>query len=125
MPVRLTRPSVGFTPTMPQALAGLMIEPSVSDPIASGASPAATATAEPELEPDGLRPVPCGLTAWPPSVLQPLLDRGDRKFAHSDRFALPRTIAPAARSPLTRKASPLSAPASAWRARPWQACPGR
>src|SRR6266568_1942180 len=58
MPVRLTRPRVGFTPTIPQALAGLMIEPSVSDPTASGTSPAATATAEPELEPDGLWPSP-------------------------------------------------------------------
>src|SRR5580704_11337172 len=105
MPLRLTRPSVGLMPTTPQAAAGDTIEPSVSVPTASGASPAATATAEPELEPDGLRPVPCGFTAWPPSVLSPLLDGADLKFAHSDRFALPRMIAPAARSRPTRKAS--------------------
>ena len=106
IPVRLTSPRVGFTPTIPQALAGLRIEPSVSDPTASGASPAATEAAEPELEPDGLRPVPCGFTVWPPSVLQPLLECRERKFAHSDRFALPSTTAPAARSRPTRNASP-------------------
>ncbi len=82
-------------PTTPHALAGETIEPSVSVPTASGASPAATATADPELDPDGLRPLPCGLTAWPPSVLSPLLDGLDRKFAHSDRFAFPSTTAPA------------------------------
>ena len=113
MPDRLTRPSVGFSPTIPHALAGLTIEPSVSVPTDSGASPAATATADPELDPDGLRPVPCGLTAWPPRVLQPLLDRVDRKLAHSDRLALPRMIAPAWRSRPTRNASPVSALASA------------
>jgi hypothetical protein len=42
-------------------------------------------------------------------VLQPLLDVGERKFAHSDRFALPRITAPAARSPVTQNASPDSA----------------
>ena len=93
MPVLLTRPSVGLMPTMPQACDGLTIEPSVSVPTASGASPAATATAEPELDPDGLRPAPCGFTAWPPSVDQPLEDCVERKFAHSDRLALPRMTA--------------------------------
>ena len=113
MPARLIRPRVGLTPTMPQALAGLTIEPSVSVPTATGASPAATETAEPELEPDGLRPVPCGFTAWPPSVLQPLLEWVERKFAHSDRFALPSTTAPASRSAATRNASPVPASCSA------------
>ena len=50
---------------------------------------------------------------WPPIPLQPLDDGADRKFAHSDRFALPMMIAPAARSRWTMKASrgvlPLSA----------------
>jgi hypothetical protein len=35
---------------------------------------------------------------WPPMPLQPLDDGADLKFAHSDRFALPMMIAPAARS---------------------------
>ena len=113
MPDRLTRPSVGFTPTTPQELDGDTIDPSVSVPTASGASPAATATPEPELDPDGFRPTPRGLTAWPPSVDHPLLECVDRKFAHSDRLALPRMIAPAARSRPTRNASAPAADASA------------
>ena len=113
MPCRLTRPSVGLMPTTPQALAGQTMEPSVSVPTASGASPAATAAAEPELDPDGLRSSACGLPVCPPSELQPLLDWVDRKLAHSDRLALPRITAPAWRSLLTRKASPVSAPSRA------------
>src|SRR5262249_3197024 len=105
IPVLLIRPTVGLMPTMPQACAGLTLDPSVSVPTASGVSPAATATAEPELEPDGLRPEPCGLTACPPSVDQPLDDWVERKLAHSDRLALPRMTASAARSLPIRKAS--------------------
>ncbi len=113
MPVLLTRPSVGLMPTMPFACDGLTIEPSVSVPTASGASPPATATPDPELDPDGFRPAPCGFTAWPPSVDQPLEDCVDRKFAHSDRLALPRMTALAARSLPIRKASSAAAPSSA------------
>ena len=75
IPCRLTRPSVGLRPTTPHALAGHTIDPSVSVPTAIGASPAATATPEPELDPDGLRSRACGFAAWPPSVLQPLVER--------------------------------------------------
>src|SRR4026207_171056 len=42
---------------------------------------------------------------WPPMPLQPLDDGADRKFAHSDRFALPMMIAPAAVSLAAMKAS--------------------
>src|ERR1700733_13166788 len=105
MPRRLTRPLVGLMPTMPQALAGQTIEPSVSVPTAIGASPAATPAAEPELEPDGLRSSAYGLAVWPPSVDQPLVEGGDRKLAHSDMLALARMIAPAARSRETMNAS--------------------
>ena len=99
MPVRLTRPTVGLMPTTPQAAAGETIEPSVSVPTASGASPAATAAADPELDPDGLRPAPCGLTAWPPSVLHPLLENRERKLAHSDKLALAMITAPGRAQP--------------------------
>jgi hypothetical protein len=44
-----------LTPTTPQALDGDTIEPSVSVPTASAASPAETPAADPELEPDGFR----------------------------------------------------------------------
>ena len=57
--------------------------------------------------------MPCGLTVWPPSVLQPLLENGERKLAHSDRLALPRITAPASRSLRVRNASEGSAPSSA------------
>ncbi len=45
------------------------------------------------------------MAVCPPTVDQPLLDLVDRKFAHSDRFALARMIAPAARSRETTNAS--------------------
>ena len=41
--VRLTRPTVGFSPTMPLSEAGQVIDPSVSVPMAASVSPAATA----------------------------------------------------------------------------------
>ena len=100
-------------PTTPQALDGETIDPSVSVPMASGAKPAESPAAEPELEPDGLRSSAYGFAVWPPSVDQPLVDRVDRKFAHSDRFALARMIAPAARSRETMKASGGRAASSA------------
>ena len=53
MPARLTRPTVGFTVTTPFCVAGDNREPEVSVPIAAAQSPAATATAEPELDPPG------------------------------------------------------------------------
>ena len=105
IPVRLTRPAVGLTPTTPQALDGETIEPSVSVPTASGASPADTPAADPELDPDGLLSSTYGLLACPPRDDQPLLEWVDRKFAHSDRFAFARITAPAARSRETMKAS--------------------
>src|SRR3954467_13990676 len=42
---------------------------------------------------------------WPPMPLQPDDDGIDRKFAHSDRLALARMIAPAALSCATTNAS--------------------
>src|SRR5262245_26842529 len=50
-PCRLTRPYVGRKPVTPQNDAGVMIEPDVSEPMANGTSPAATAAAEPDEEP--------------------------------------------------------------------------
>src|SRR5262245_54990288 len=53
------------------------------------------------------------MLVWPPMPLQPDEDGMDRKFAHSERFALPRQSAPAALSRPTMKASPGVDPASA------------
>src|SRR5215468_9719137 len=98
MPLRLTSPKVGLMPTIPQALAWQTLLPSVSLPTAIGTRPAATATPEPELDPDGFRPGPCGLPAGAPTVLHPLVEWLDRKFAHPDSLASPNINPPASRS---------------------------
>ena len=54
IPDLLTRPTVGLNPTIPLMDDGQDIDPLVSVPIAISTIPAATATAEPELEPHGL-----------------------------------------------------------------------
>ena len=52
-PCLLMRPTFGLSPTTPFLLDGPRIEPSVSVPMAAAQKPAATATADPELEPQG------------------------------------------------------------------------
>jgi hypothetical protein len=61
IPDRLTSPTVGFTPTMPQTDEGETIDPFVSVPTAATHRLADTAAADPELEPDGLRSSAWGL----------------------------------------------------------------
>lgn len=46
-----TRPGVGRKPTMPQNAAGLRKEPPMSDPVASGTIPVASAAADPPDDP--------------------------------------------------------------------------
>ena len=104
-PVRLVRPTVGFTPTIPLVWAGQTMEPSVSVARATTQRSEETATAEPELEPHGLWERMYGLRHWPPRALQPLTDRELRIFAHSLRFVLPSSTAPAARSRSATEAS--------------------
>ena len=65
IPARLTRPNVGLMPVMPHSAAGMRTEPPVSGPSASGAMPDATATAEPLLDPPGMRSRPHGLCGIP------------------------------------------------------------
>src|SRR5947208_1985102 len=60
-PYRLTRPYVGFSPTTPHSDAGCLTLPPVSVPRAQTAWPAATAAAEPALEPPGTRSSDHGL----------------------------------------------------------------
>ena len=105
MPLRLTRPMVGFRPTRPQTDDGLRIDPSVSLPTAAAHRLAATAAPEPELEPEQLRSSAYGLRVRPPRALQPLLLWLLRMLAHSLRLVLPRITAPAARSRCTTNAS--------------------
>src|SRR5439155_8322694 len=112
MPYCDIRPTVGFRPTIRLLEAGQVIEPSVSVPTAAAHRFVAVATAEPELEPQAVQFRIYGFCVKPPRPLQPfrqVQEEGQganpRKFAHSERFALPRTIAPAARNRLVRRAS--------------------
>src|SRR2546425_12515634 len=50
-PCRLTSPYVGRRPVTPQYAAGVRIEPEVSDPMAKGTRPAATAAPGPADDP--------------------------------------------------------------------------
>ena len=54
-PWPLTAPTVGLRPTRPLSEDGDRMEPLVSEPMAAAQKLAAAATAEPALEPDGLR----------------------------------------------------------------------
>ncbi len=54
-PASGTSPMPGFSPTTPQAEAGIRTDPPVSVPSARSQRPAATATAEPEEDPPGQR----------------------------------------------------------------------
>src|SRR5258706_581391 len=54
-PAVLIHPRVGFNPTIPLAAAGTRPEPAVSVPRARSTNPAATATADPALEPPATR----------------------------------------------------------------------
>src|SRR5262245_54836520 len=85
-------------PTTLLTLAGQTMLPSVSVPTLTAAKLAATAAAEPELEPQALRSSEYGLWVSPPRPDQPLVEKKERKLAHSERLVLPRMTAPPARS---------------------------
>ncbi len=61
----LIRCRLGLRPTRPQLAAGMRIEPPPSLACAIGTMPAATAAAEPPLEPPALRPRSQGLRVGP------------------------------------------------------------
>ena len=112
--VRLTSPTVGLKPTIPFTLAGQVIEPSVSVPIAAQAKCAATAAPLPEDEPQALRSSACGFFVSPPTALHPLVELPLRMLAHSERLVLPSTTPPAARRRAISGASrPVMLPARA------------
>ena len=78
MPCLLTSPTVGLNPTIPLTEAGQDIEPFVSVPIARSTEPDATATAEPELDPQGFLSNTYGFFVCPPTPLQPLDEKDAR-----------------------------------------------
>ena len=105
IPRELMLPRAGLIPTTEFIPAGQTMDPSVSVPTAIGTIPAATAAAEPELDPQGDRCRSKGLRVCPPRLLQPLTERVDRKLAHSLMFAFPTMTAPARRKCETMGAS--------------------
>ncbi len=95
-----TRPSVGFIPNTPQQLAGARMEPPLSVPTASGASPAATAAAAPPLDPPAVRDRSHGFRVGPKTRLSVTA-----LCPNSGVLVFPSTTAPAARSRSTTGAS--------------------
>src|SRR2546421_407084 len=91
------RPRWGLRPTSPHQAAGMRTEPAPSDPTAAGTSPAATAAAEPPLEPPGVwfgfHGLRAGTKSGPPSV--------NAHWPNSGVAVLPTTTAPAERGRLT------------------------
>ena len=95
-----TRPYVVLSPAVPQQAEGTLIDPPVSDPSATSASPVATATAEPLDDPPGIRPASSGLEGVPNHGLVPI-----GSIASSCRLVLPTIRAPADRAPARQAAS--------------------
>src|SRR5439155_1551728 len=81
--------------------------PSVSVPIDTAVKFAAAAAPEPELEPQGLRSIAYGLLHWPPRPDQPLVEKKERKFAHSLSVVLPRMAAPPPPGSAARPVAPV------------------
>src|SRR5262249_15901080 len=97
---RLTRPYVGFSPIVPQSAEGTRIEPPVSLPNARGISSAASATAEPPLEPPEMRSSAHGLCVDPIRGLTEEIPQ-----ANPCVCVFPITPAPASRARATAVAS--------------------
>src|SRR6185437_1225982 len=99
-PNRLTRPYVGFTPTMPQYDAGCRTDPPVSEPSAMRTMPAATEAADPPDDPPGTRERRMGLSTGPYALFS-----FELPIANSSQFVLPTSTAPASRSRVITVAS--------------------
>ena len=79
-----------FSPTRSFQAAGTRTEPAVSEPIAAGARPKATAAALPEEEPPGASAGSCTFGGVPVTGLMPRTEK-----ASSERWVLPRQTRPA------------------------------
>ena len=97
---RGTRPVWGLSPNRPLHAAGMRIEPAPSAPRAAGTMPAATAAAEPPLDPPGVRSTSHGLRVTPH-----VIDSVNGHRPSSGIVVLPTTTAPPARSRRTTSAS--------------------
>ena len=96
----LTSPRVGFSPTIPLSAAGTRPDPAVSVPSANATTPAATATALPELDPPAIRSPPKTLSGAPYGLRVPF-----SPVANWSRLVLPTAMAPASSSSRTPVAS--------------------
>jgi hypothetical protein len=112
-PVRSIRAAEGLKPAIPQNAAGTRIEPAVSVPIATGTTPAATATAEPDDEPPGTRSGASGFGGVPKCGLSP-----SPEYASSLRLVFPTHTIPAAARRATTGASATAGAASRYRIEP-------
>src|SRR5918999_2913131 len=90
MPYRETVPYVGRRPTRPHNAAGCLIDPPVSEPSAHGASPPATAAADPPEEPPGTREGSQGFFVGPYAEFSV-----DDPMANSSMFVFPSSGRPA------------------------------
>lgn len=95
-----TRPRAGFNPNTPDAAAGNRIDPPPSVPNAADTNPAATAAADPPLDPPGENPDPHGFRVTPPES-----DSVNGHRHNSGARVRPTTTAPAARNRDTTSAS--------------------
>ena len=100
MPRMDSRSWVGFSPATPQNDEGMRIDPAVSVPRVRGTLRAATAAADPPLDPPASRAGSHGLCIGPHAEMWPVA-----LAASSCMFAFPMTIAPAARKLATSCAS--------------------
>ena len=113
-----TSPNDGFRPTMPQAAAGMRIEPPVSVPIVASAMPAATLAADPPLDPPGDRVGSCGLRAGAERGV--LVRRAERELVQVGLAdERPRRPGAGARSPArrARRRAPRARATPPWSAR--------
>src|SRR5215467_12746941 len=93
-------PYEGFSAYTPHQCAGIRSEPPRSLPSSRAQNPAATAAAAPPEDPPGVREASHGLLVVPNSSLYDW-----QSDAHTGRFVLPTTIAPARRNRPTASAS--------------------
>src|SRR5215831_14926420 len=94
-------------PTTPQNVAGLRIDPDVSPPVATVSNPAASAAADPLLDPPGVRDRFHGFFASGKAPPSPALPN-----ENSGSFILPTSTPPAWRSFVTTVASKLGTKSS-------------
>src|SRR3954466_457025 len=99
------RPWLALWPTSPLNAAGMRIHPPPSDAVPNGMIPAATAAAEPPLEPPGVRVTSHGLRVMPVTLFFVRL-----RVPNSGEVVLPTGTAPAARRRATLRLSRTEGP---------------